>query len=484
MKLVVIGGSDAGLMASLRAKELSPETQVIMMLRDKYPNWSICGEPFYISGETKDAADLRHRTPEEIEALGIEMMMNTNAKSIDKARKIVLVERSDGNEEEVSYDKLIVATGANTRLPSFPGLNLEGVFALRWIGEMFAIKEFMTNQKPKSAAIIGAGYVGCEMADAFVVQGMQVHVVEHAPHVLRRTIGPEFSKLVHENLESKGIKLKCSTEVESIEQTREKLRLKGTGGLDLTVDMVIVATGATPNPELPQTCGLKLQNGAVVVNERMETNVADIYSAGDGVMTFNRQLKRYTYQPLGTTSHKQGRVAGANAVGIPSIFKGCVGTQVIKLFDQVIARSGLKEEEAKQEGINTLTVSFTTYHNKKYYPGAEPIHIRLTGDRDTQKIVGAEIVGHINGQIAKRCDLFAGAIHHGMTMEEFNDYDFAYTPSLSSPYDPTQMAAQAWLREDLRLRREEGQKDAALQQAKITAKANKTKRSTMSWMFS
>ncbi|GBG33703.1 Apoptosis-inducing factor 3 [Hondaea fermentalgiana] len=460
MRVVIVGGSDAGVMAALRIKELAPETEVIMMQRDQWPNFSICGEPFFLSGEIEDPQPLAHRTKADIEALGISLLLNTNAKSVIKTRKVLVIENEDGEEEELSYDKLLICTGATSRKLDVEGMDLEGVFTLRWIGEMFAIHEFVEVASPKSAVIVGAGYVGMEMADAFTLQGMNVTIVEHNAHVLPRTIGEELAELVHQNVESRGIKLCTNASVTGFSRTETgQLRVTGeiadgSGALDLVADIVIVAIGAVPNDELPRAAGLKLSRGAVVVNERMESSVKDIYCAGDGVMTLHRQLNQYVYQPLGTTSHKQGRVAGSNAVGIPATFKGCVGTQVIKLFDQVIARTGLNDRAAQAHGMNPRTISFTTYDHKVYYPNATPLHIQFTADVDTRLIIGAEIVGHVNGQVAKRVDIIATALYHKMTIDEFSDYDLAYTPPLSSPFDPVQMAAQAWIKDDLERRRE------------------------------
>ena len=212
--------------------------------------------------------------------------------------------------------------------------------------------------------------------------------------------------------------------------------------------MILVATGARPEAELARDAGILLgENGAIRVSPAMETNVPDIYAAGDCVETRHRLIKRPVYMPLGTTAHKQGRVAGENVVGGRAEFQGSLGTQVVKIFELVVARTGLRDQEAIGEGFEPLTVQSESWDHKVYYPGAKKVRIRITGDRGTHRLLGAQIVGSYGAEVAKRIDVFATALYQEMRVEDLNHLDLSYTPPLSSPWDPVQLAAQAWTKE-------------------------------------
>ena len=213
----------------------------------------------------------------------------------------------------------------------------------------------------------------------------------------------------------------------------------------VAADMVLVAAGARPSTALAQTAGIGLGAGnAIQVDRRMATEATDIWAAGDCVQTWHRMLERHVYMPLGTTAHKQGRVAGENMLGGDCEFQGSLGTQVVKVLDQVAARTGLREIEAAEAGFDPLTVSLTSWDHKVYYPGAKELRIRLTGDRPTGRLLGAQLVGHRESEVSKRVDIVATALYHGMTVKALCDLDLSYTPPLSSPWDPVQMAAMEW----------------------------------------
>jgi NADPH-dependent 2,4-dienoyl-CoA reductase/sulfur reductase-like enzyme len=213
----------------------------------------------------------------------------------------------------------------------------------------------------------------------------------------------------------------------------------------MATDLVLVAVGVQPNSELGAAAGITTGvKGALRVNRRMETNHSGIYGAGDCVETWHRLLDRYAYLPLGTTSHKQGRIAAENAVGGNREFAGSLGTQVVKIFDLIAARTGLRDHEALNAGYCPSTVETTLWDHKAYYPGAHELHVRVTGDRNTGLLLGAQLLGHDDSEVSKRIDIFASALFHGMTVEALNDLDLSYTPPLSSPWDPVQLGAQFW----------------------------------------
>jgi NADPH-dependent 2,4-dienoyl-CoA reductase/sulfur reductase-like enzyme len=445
-RLLILGGSDAGISAALRAREVDPSTQVTVVVADSFPNYSICGLPFYLSGEVPDYHHLAHRTADDITRQGIGLLLNHTARSIDPVNHTVMITDEADIAHHIEYDQLIIATGATPFRPAIAGGDLPGVFLLRSMDDSFAVHDFLSTHAPQSAIIIGGGYIGLEMADALTLRGMKVTVVEHAPSILK-TVDASLGKLVSDELERHGISVVTSVAVERIVQEgTQPLEVMGSGGFHATGDLVLIAVGVRPLTTVARSAEIVVgDGGAIRVTRRMETNVPDIYAAGDCVETWHRLLERSTYLPLGTTAHKQGRVAGENAVGGTREFAGTLGTQVVKIFDLAIARTGLRDDEAVHAGYEPLTVESTFWDHKVYYPGARPFHIRLTGDLVTGQLLGAQMVGHVSGEVAKRIDIVATALFHKMSIDGLNDLDLSYTPPLSSPWDPVQMSAQAWV---------------------------------------
>jgi NADPH-dependent 2,4-dienoyl-CoA reductase/sulfur reductase-like enzyme len=445
MNHLIIGGSDAGISAGLRIKELQPDAQVTLLVADAYPNFSICGLPFYLSGEVPHWTELAHRSADDLREAGLAVQTDTRALSIDPDHQTVLAQTPRG-EQTFAYDRLLIATGAVSRRPPIEGLDLPGVFFLRWMEDSFAMKQYMAAQQPRSALIIGAGYIGMEMADALRQQGMEVSVVEFGETVLS-TVDPELGQQVQAHLAENGVQVFTQTAVKEIQAQEKRLIVRGEPALTIPVDMVLVATGGTPNVSLGTAIGLATEKpGALVVNQKMETERPNIYAAGDCALTYHQLLKKHTYLPLGSTAHKQGRIAGENMLGGNRLFQGSLGTQVVKIFERVVGRTGFKDAEARAAGYQPRSVDFEGWDHKAYYPGATPLHIRLTGDTATGRLLGAQMLGTYPAEIAKRIDIFAAALSAGMTIEALNDLDLSYTPPLSSPWDPVQMAAQAWSR--------------------------------------
>jgi NADPH-dependent 2,4-dienoyl-CoA reductase/sulfur reductase-like enzyme len=443
-KLVVIGGSDAGISASLRAREMSPDTEVTLILADRYPNFSICGLPFYLSGEVPDWKTLAHRTADEIEKKGIQLFPDHRVTAIIPDRKHVLANDGEGRCKTFSYDKLVIGTGGISLVPNLPGVDLPGVFFLRWMADSFAFQEYLTLRRPTSIVIIGAGYIGMEMADAMIRRGLSVSVVEFLPSVLT-TFDPALGGIVRTELEQQGVQVFNGFAVERIESSGNRLSVRSVAADTITADIVLVAVGSRPETGLARSAGIETGiKEAICVNRRMETSIPDIYAAGDCVETYHRLLGKNTYLPLGTTAHKQGRVAGENAVGGNRDYPGTLGTQSLKIFNLVAARTGLKDDEALREGFSPLSVDIETWDHKVYYPHAKKMRIRITGDQKTRTLLGAQIIGAYGTEVSKRIDTVAASIHNGMTVESLNDLDLSYTPPLSSPWDPVQMAAQAW----------------------------------------
>jgi NADPH-dependent 2,4-dienoyl-CoA reductase/sulfur reductase-like enzyme len=443
LSILIIGGSDAGISAALRAHELDASARIAVALADAFPNFSICGLPFFLSGETSHWKHLAHRT----EFPGIDILTNHLATSIDPKNKTVRIKDKEGHAKLLNYDKLIIGTGATPVRPPIHGLDLPGVYLLHTMDDSFLVHDHLTNRNPKSAVIVGAGYIGLEMADALVHRGLEVTLISRPSEVLS-TIDPELGQLVRKELDRKGVRVLCGREIQSITELQDrKICVRDSKGFKASADFVLVGVGVRPASELAESAGIKIgEQRAIRVNRAMETSVPDIYAAGDCVETWHRLLNRPTFMPLGTTSHKQGRVAGENAVGGNAQFAGSLGTQVVKVFELAIARTGLREEEARKAGFDPLTVQSAFWDHKAYYPGAQEIVFRICGDKSTGRLLGAQLIGHWKSEISKRVDIFATALFHNMTVESLNELDLSYTPPLSSPWDPVQMAAQAWCR--------------------------------------
>jgi NADPH-dependent 2,4-dienoyl-CoA reductase/sulfur reductase-like enzyme len=443
-KALIIGGSDAGISAALRIKEIAPQTHVTIVTADAYPNFSICGLPFYLSGEVVDWRTLAHRTISEIEQHGIGLLLDHKALAVDPEARQVHVHSVNGSNRQIGYDQLLIATGAESVSPPIEGIDQQGVFFLRWMDDSFAVKRFMDQAKPRRAVIIGGGYIGLEMADALARKGMRVVLMEFASEVLT-TLDPDLGNRIRAELQSRGVRVVLGQAVERIAREQDALAVHTASGESAAADLVLVATGARPATGLAQTAGIPLGAGsAIQVDRTMATRAAHIWAAGDCVQTWHRILQRHVYMPLGTTAHKQGRVAGDNMAGGKNEFQGSLGTQVVKVFDQVAARTGLRDKEAVGAGFDPLTVALTSWDHKVYYPGAKELHIRLTGDRSSGRLLGAQMVGHRKSEVSKRIDIVATALFHGMGVKELCDLDLSYTPPLSSPWDPVQMAAMQW----------------------------------------
>lgn len=447
-QILIIGGSDAGISAALKVKELAPETEVTIVLADAFPNYSICGLPFFLSGEVSDWRNLAHRTQEQITQLGIKLLTNHTATSINpEERTVTVVNNNKGQKQRLNYQKLVIATGATSRKPKIEGLDNLGVYFLRWMGDSFAVHQHLTQLNPKSALIVGGGYIGMEMADSLTRRGLRVTVVEHSPTVLK-TVTPSLGQVVGNELQRHHVKVVNGVSIKKIFSEDQQLTISGSDEFKTTADLVLIAVGATPATKLAQSAGVELGiDGAIKVNRKMETNILDIYAAGDCVETWHRLLNKQVYLPLGTTAHKQGRVAGENALGGNRKFAGSLGTQVVKIFNLAIARTGLRESEAASAGFEAATVETKVWHHKAYYPGAHQLIIRVTGDLNTGRLLGAQILGHYQGEVAKRIDIFATALYHGMNIADIESLDLSYTPPLSSPYDPVQMSTQAWCKQ-------------------------------------
>jgi NADPH-dependent 2,4-dienoyl-CoA reductase/sulfur reductase-like enzyme len=445
MRLMVIGGSDAGISAGLRARELDPTVEVSLVVADAYPNFSICGLPYYLSGDVSDWRSLAHRTSADLEAAGLELLLDHTARAIDPAAKRVTVTDSAGADRQLGYDRLVIGTGAVPVRPSIEGLDLPGVQVLHTMGDTFRLQQALTGDA-RSAIIVGGGYIGLEMAEAFTARGLAVTLVEQAPAVMP-TVDPELGELLGQELRRHDVQVVNDVTIKAIHHEAGGLTVAGEPDFAATADLILVVVGIRPDTDLAVAAGVQAGvRGALRVDRHMRTSLPDVLAAGDCVETWHRLLQAPTYLPLGTTAHKQGRIAGETAVGGTAEFAGSLGTQVVKVFELAVARTGLRDQDAAAAGFDPVTVGSVEFDHKAYYPGAHQLHLRITGDRTSGRLLGAQLLGDQRAQVAKRSDIAATALFHHMTIESLSELDLSYTPPFGSPWDAVQMAAQTWTR--------------------------------------
>ncbi len=407
-----------------------------------------------------DWRKLAHRSIAELQDLGIQLRLDTIARRIDVSERVLLVTSGDGREELIGYDTLVVGTGALPIRPPIEGLAgpdevgaEDGVHLLHSMDDAFAVMRTLEQAATSSAVIVGAGYIGIEMAEALTTRGLSVTQMEQLPQVLP-TVDVELGALVRAELVCRGVEVLTGTTVTRVGLAESR----GTGRLCVdavtadderlsrSADLVLVVVGVQPDSMLAASAGATLgARGAIAVDDQMRTNLPNVYAAGDCVVTHHRLLGD-SYLPLGTTAHKQGRIAGENALGGTRRFAGSLGTQVVKIFDHVAARTGLRDQEARAAGFDPRTVQAEADDHKAYYPGSHRIQMRFTGDRAAGKLLGLQLLGHRDAEIAKRIDIAATAILHGMTIDALNDLDLSYAPPFGSPWDALQVGAQAWSR--------------------------------------
>jgi len=455
MRLVVVGGSDAGISAALRARELDPGAEVTVVVADRYPNFSICGIPYHVSGEVADWRSLAHRSVAELEAAGLELRLGTVARRIDVADRQVQVIDPQGTEQLLAYDALVVATGALPVRPPVEGLRDEGglgpedgVHLLHSMDDLFALLRTLEERCPATAVVVGGGYIGLEMAEALRIRGLSVTLLEQRSEVLS-TLDPALGAVVREELAAHGVDVRTATTVQAVARSVGGLEVQAKDAEDrelrLATDLALVVVGVRPDTALAASAGAQVGcQGALAVDRAMRTNLPGVFAAGDCVVTHHRLLGA-TYLPLGTTAHKQGRVAGENAIGGRRCFAGSLGTQVLKVFDLVAARTGVRDHEAAAAGWRPRTEAFEGDDHKAYYPGSHRLRIRITGDLGTGRLLGLQLVGHREAQVAKRVDIAATAIFAELSVDQMSDLDLAYAPPLASPWDVVQGAAQAWM---------------------------------------
>lgn len=438
-KVLIIGGVAGGASAAARLRRLNEQVEIILFEKGEYISFANCGLPYYIGGDIKNKADLTLQTP-----LGFKKRFNIDVRTfnevtaINKDKKTVTVLNHNTNETyEESYDILLLSPGAEPIRPNLEGINLSRVFTLRNIPDTYRIKDYIDNNTPKTAAVIGGGYIGVEMAENLVQAGLSVTIVEMQNQVIA-PLDFDMASILHNELERNGVTLKLETALEKIEEQGSSLNVVTNKGA-FDADMVILAIGVKPETKIAAEAGLKLnQRGALIVDDNMKTSDDFIYAAGDAVEVTDFITNEKTVIPLAGPANKQGRIAADNICGIKSEYRGTQGSAVLKVFNLTAASTGITEKTAKRLGLN-YEKSFTiSASHAGYYPGAEEMFIKTIFDKETGKVLGAQIVG--SEGVDKRCDVIAAAVNFNATVYDLTKLELCYAPPYSSAKDPVNMA--------------------------------------------
>jgi NADPH-dependent 2,4-dienoyl-CoA reductase/sulfur reductase-like enzyme len=447
-RVVVVGGNAAGMTAASRAKRLDPSLSVEILEAGPRIAYSICGLPFAVSGRVPDLEDLVLFTPESLQnERGIKAQVNRRVAAILPSRRAVEVEdRATGARDVIPYDLLLVATGYRPLVPEIEGSNAEGVFTASRLEDGEAILSWIETRKARRAVLLGGGYVGLEMAEALVERGLEVAVVERAPHVMA-SLDPEMSALVEEELAAKGVRVLAGRVPERISTSSgcvDAVELRS-GSLRIPADLVLVDVGVAPRVELAAGAGIRLgPTGAIAVSEHMETSVPGVYAAGNCAECIHLVTGRPVSIPLGTVAAKQGRVAGENLAGRRSRFAGALGTSIVKLFGIAAASTGLSATAAEREGYRTVTATIRGRFEAHYF-GSRPGTVKVVAERGTGRLLGGQIVGSPEG--AARIDVLAAALAARMTMPEAAGLDLAYAPPVAALWNPILVAMNVLARE-------------------------------------
>ena len=434
MKVVIVGGVAGGASAAARLRRLDESAEIIMFERGEYISFANCGLPYYIGGEITKKSALTLQTPQSFNArFNVDVRVNSEVTSIDPKAKTVTVRSKDRGEYTESYYKLILSPGAAPIRPPMEGADNARVFTLRNIPDTIKIREYVEEEFPESAVVVGGGYIGVEMAENLKNAGVAVTIVELADHVIA-PLDYDMACDVHRYLKEKGVGLILKNGVQAIKEEGGKLKLTLSDG-EIETDMVIMAVGVRPDTALAKDAGLELnKRGAIVVNEHMLTSDPDIYAVGDAVEVTDFVTGEKAYIPLAGPANKQGRIAADNICGIPTTYKNTLGSAVLKIFDMTVATTGVNERAAKAAGLDYDKVYTYSNSHASYYPGSTGMSIKTLYEKGTGKILGAQIVG-FDG-VDKRCDVLATAIRAGMTAKDLTELELCYAPPFGSAKDP------------------------------------------------
>jgi len=435
-RIVVIGGVAGGATAASKAKRCCPEAEIEIYDQDEFISYAGCGLPYFIGGYSPNWRKLLSRLPSQFESRqNIHVFLRHRVDDIDPRNKTVRVVDLEGvSEFQRGYDKLVVATGASPFVPPLPGKDLDGVFVLRSLTHALEMKSFIDLRAPHRAVIVGGGAIGLEMCEALRRLGMEVHLVELIDQVLP-PLDADMAAGLAEHLEEMGVKLHLGSKVEGLEG-EDSVRRVATDDGDIEADMVLISVGIRPASGLAEKAGVELgAAGAVRVDEHMRTNLPDVLACGDCAVTHHLVSGRETWIPLGSTARKQARVAAETAAGNQASFPGVVGTFILKAFDKTVGKTGLGPGEAVEAGLDADMVTLVDSSLPGYFRGGGKMTVRLTVQKPSGRLLGAQVVGDYASGADKRLDVLATALHAGLTATDLTSLDLGYAPPFSNALD-------------------------------------------------
>jgi len=436
-RIVVIGGVAGGATAASKARRCCPEAEIEIYDQDEFISYAGCGLPYFIGGHSPNWRRLLARLPEEFESRqNIRVFLRHRVNEIDPENRRVRVADLEGvSESSISYDRLIIATGAAPFVPPISGRELEGVFVLRSLTHALEMKSFIDLRAPHRAVIVGGGAIGLEMCEALRLLGMEVHLVEMADHVLP-PLDADLARKLGEHLEANGVTLHLGAGVEGILGSGGAVAGVAAGGGELEADMVLLSIGIRPVSELAARAGIELgARNAIRVDGAMRTNLPDILACGDCAVTRHLVSGRETWVPLGSTARKQGRAAAETASGGEGSFPGVLGTFVLKAFEMTAGKTGLSEAEAREAGFQAGSVTLEDSVLPGYYRGGGRMTARVTVEEKTGRVLGAQVVGDFPSVAERRLDVLAVCVAAGLTASDLSSLDLAYAPPYSRPVD-------------------------------------------------
>ena len=446
-RLVIIGADAAGMSAAAEARRANQRLKIVAFDRGSAASYSQCGLPYLIGGVMADTSRLIARTVEQFAAQDIFVHLGHEVTALDPARGVVRVHAlADGTERDEPYDRLVIATGASPVRPlGVPGLDLDGIFVLDVLEDALALQAYLQRHHPRHAVIVGGGYIGLEMAENLARLGLSVRLIQRSERLFP-SVDVDRALPLAQELERHGVDLSlCDSVLEACEGAHGRVVDVHTNAGEIPADLVVLATGVTPNVALAQAAGVTCgPTGAIAVDDHQRTSVPGVFAAGDCAEHWHRLLRRPAWVPLGTTANKQGRIAGRNAAGGDATFSGIVGTAITRLFTLEVGRTGLSEREALAEGVTCISTTLDSTDHAGYLPDALPLTVKLIAESGSGRLLGAQAVGRAG--VAKRIDVLATALFAGLTLDDLPRLDLAYAPPFNSVWDPLQVAATSLLR--------------------------------------
>ena len=449
MRIVVVGGVAAGMSAASRAKRQNPDAEVVVFERGEFISYGACGLPYVLSGQAGNSTDdfgaLVARTPAQMRARGVSVRLRHEVLSVDAGAATISVrDLNSGRTRHEPYDHLLLATGVAPVRPDWENLNAAGVHVLREIPDAQAIEATLRGGAPHGgvmrAVVIGGGYIGLEMAEALHSRGLKVVLLESAPQLAGRMLDAEYRAIVGAELERGGIEVRAGVKVEGLHARAGRVTGVQTGAGTVRADLVIVAVGVRPRVELAKSAGVRLgKTGAIATDVRMQTNVPGVWAAGDNAESLNRVSRRKVHLPLGLGANRMGRVAGVNMAGGDAKFPGVVGSAVFRVLGLSVARTGLTHEESLALGLDAVSADIHSTDHARYFHDSRPIQVRLTAERGTGRLLGAQLLGR--GDAVKRIDVVAALLHGRGKVQALAEMDLAYAPPFSGVWDVLLVAA-------------------------------------------